>query len=305
MNNDYLLDLMVRMAHHSTAIEGNSLSQGETKSILIDHIIPKRMDEREYYEVVNYRKLLPYLLTHKDENIEIQNIKDINKIIMENVGDRGGQFKVIQNGIVGADFIPTPPYQVPEELKKWTDDLSWRLKYSTKDEEKVLTIMEQHLRFEKIHPFSDGNGRTGRALMIWSCLHENITPIVITKEKRNEYINALNRNDIKELTTLAAEIQMQEQERMMIFDDEYRIDKKLLKTLSDELKEAHSTFYQDEVLEDEYSQDRAFLNSVKTKREQEQIKFRVRDYKEHCKDISKDRSAARTRYDDFDEGRHL
>ena len=99
-----------------------------------------------------------------------------------------------------------------------------------------------------------------------------------------------------------------EKKRLAEYDEEYQIDEKLLKTLSDELEEAHSTFYQDEVLEDEYGQNRAFLDSVKTKRDQEQIKFRVRDYKEHCQDISKDRCAARTnrtRYDDYDEGRHL
>ena len=107
---------------------------------------------------------------------------------------------------------------------------------------------------------------------------------------------------------MAAEGKKKEKKRLAEYDEEYQIDVKLLKTLSDELEEAHSTFYQDEVLEDEYGQNRASLSSVKTKRDQEQIKFRVRDYKEHCQDISKDRCAARTsrtRYDDYDEGRHL
>lgn len=77
--------------------------------------------------------------------------------------------------------------------------------------------MSQHLRFERIHPFADGNGRTGRALMIWSCLHEGLIPIVIEKEQRGRYINALNRNDTKELTALALSIQEKESERMKIF----------------------------------------------------------------------------------------
>ena len=50
---------MVRMAHHSTAIEGNTLTQGETKSILIDGYVPRSMDMRELYEVLNYKKYWP------------------------------------------------------------------------------------------------------------------------------------------------------------------------------------------------------------------------------------------------------
>lgn len=215
-----MLDLMVRMAHHSTAIEGNSLTQGETKSVLIDQFIPRPMDLRELNEVLNYRKLLPYLEEHQDEAISIEGIKEINRIIMENIDARGGQFKVIANAIIGADFIPTPPYLVQEELKKWVDDLSWRMENGAKnDMDKVEIIMSQHLRFERIHPFADGNGRTGRALVIWSCLHEDLVPIVIEKEQRGRYINALNRNDTKELTALALAIQEKEKKRMKLFGD--------------------------------------------------------------------------------------
>lgn len=220
MNNEYLLDLMVRMAHHSTAIEGNSLTQGETKSVLVDQYIPRPMDLRELNEVLNYKDLLPYLLEHQEEEITLAGIQDVNQIIMKNIDDRGGHFKVVANAIIGADFTPTPPYMVPEELKKWTDDLSYRIAYCKTEEEKVQAIMELHLRFERIHPFADGNGRTGRALMIWSCLHNHLTPIVIEKEQRNRYINALNRNDTHELTALAQEIQAKEKERMKLFGND-------------------------------------------------------------------------------------
>ena len=217
MTDEYLQDLMVRMAHHSTAIEGNSLTQGETKSVLIDEYIPRPMDLRELNEVLNYKALLPYLLEHQGEEITLSGIKDINEIIMNNIDSRGGQFKVIANAIIGADFTPTPPYMVPEELKKWVDDLSWRLENSADEDGKIFSIMDQHLRFERIHPFADGNGRTGRALIIWSCLHEGLTPIIIEKEQRKVYINALNRSDAKGLFSLAKEIQEKEKERMVLF----------------------------------------------------------------------------------------
>ncbi len=217
MTDEYLQDLMVRMAHHSTAIEGNSLTQGETKSVLIDEYIPRPMDLRELNEVLNYKALLPYLLEHREEEITLSGIKDINEIIMNNIDSRGGQFKVIANAIIGADFTPTPPYMVPEELKKWVDDLSWRLENSTDEDGKIFAIMDQHLRFERIHPFADGNGRTGRALIIWSCLREGLTPIIIEKEQRKVYINALNRSDSKGLFSLAKKIQEKEKERIALF----------------------------------------------------------------------------------------
>ena len=56
MTSEYIDDLLVRVAHHSTAIEGNTLTLGDTISILIHNYIPKGMTEREYYEVKNYKK---------------------------------------------------------------------------------------------------------------------------------------------------------------------------------------------------------------------------------------------------------
>lgn len=225
-NKEYLEDLLVRMAHHSTAIEGNSLTQGETKSIILENYIPRPIDIREVNEVLNYKNLLPYLLEHQKENITISGIQDINRIIMKNIDDRGGKFKIVQNIIAGADFDTTMPFMVPEELKKWTDDLSWRLNHAEKNQDKIEIIMEQHLRFERIHPFPDGNGRTGRALIIWSCFQHELTPIVIEKEQRSEYMAALNQKDIKRLTLLAQQIQKKEIERKAVFDGIKKDDEK-------------------------------------------------------------------------------
>ncbi|EEO7742408.1 Fic family protein, partial [Campylobacter upsaliensis] len=58
-NKNYMLDLCVRMAHHSTAIEGNTLSQDETASIILDGYISRPIKERELYEVRNYKNILP------------------------------------------------------------------------------------------------------------------------------------------------------------------------------------------------------------------------------------------------------
>lgn len=288
MNDDYLQDLMIRFAYNSTALNGNSATEEETRSILLNEYISKPIALRELYEILNYKDLIKFLEEHQEEEIKVQNIIEINRIITENLNSN--QNLTSENR---------------SRLEKWAADLTWRLKFCTSDEERFKVLIEQHAEFKKLNVFDSENDSTGRALLLWSCMHDHIPPVIFEKEQGERYELAMESQDIEELCLLAAEEKGKEKKRLAEYDEEYQIDVKLLKTLSDELEEAHGTFYQDEVLEDEYSQDRAFLNSVKTKRDQEQIKFRVRDYKEHCKDVSKDRSATRTRYDDFDEGRHL
>ena len=185
---EYMEDILVRMAHHSTAIEGNTLTQAETISILIHNFIPRDMSEREYYEVKNYRKAFNTLL-EADRKITTELIKKYNKDIMENLHDLNRKFKTTQNLILGAEFEPTKPYLVPFEIEDWCNNLSYRLDNAKTNEEKVEIIMDQHIKFEKIHPFNDGNGRTGRLLIIHSCLKEDLEPIIIPKEEKGKYIN--------------------------------------------------------------------------------------------------------------------
>lgn len=290
MNDDYLQDLMIRFAYNSTALNGNAATEEETRSILLSEYISKPIALRELYEILNYKDLMKFLEAHQEEEIKTQTIIEINRIITENIYSN-------QN-LTNNDKA---------KLEKWAADLTWRLKFCTSDEERFKVLIEQHAEFKKLNVFDSENDSTGRALLLLSCMHDKI-PLIFEKSQEKRYELAMENQDIEELCILAAEEKEKEKKRLAEYDEEYQIDVKLLKTLSDELEEAHSTFYQDEVLEAEYGQNRASLNSVKTKRDQEQIKFRVRDYKEHCQDISKDRCAARTsrtRYDDYDEGRHL
>lgn len=218
---EYMEDILVRMAHHSTAIEGNTLTQAETISILIHNFIPRDMSEREYYEVKNYRKAFNTLL-EADRKITTELIKKYNKYIMENLHDLNGKFKTTQNLILGAEFEPTKPYLVPFEIEDWCNNLSYRLENAKTNEEKVEIIMDQHIKFEKIHPFNDGNGRTGRLLIIHSCLKEGLEPIIIPKEEKGKYINLLACENLKELTKWALLLQEKERDRIEKFSNKER-----------------------------------------------------------------------------------
>lgn len=215
----YVDDMLVRTAHHSTAIEGNTLTQYEAKCILLDGIIPRAMHEREFYEVKNYKKYMGFLTDNYPKEITVQIIRDTHGYLLQDIREDTGVFKTVHNIIVGTDFMPTEPCLVQLELKNWCDTLEYRLNLSNTMEEKIEVIMEQHLRFERIHPFSDGNGRTGRALIVHSCLQQGIAPIIIHKSDRQLYINLLSKLDIKGLTELGIRLSNEEQTRMKIINN--------------------------------------------------------------------------------------
>lgn len=134
-NKEYMLDLCIRMAHHSTAIEGNTLTQDETASIILDNFITSPVKEREFYEVRNYKILLPYFIEKLQEKVKIdaELIKFFHSLIMKDLHEQAGKFKILQNAIIGADFETAKPYLVPVLLKELCDNLYFRLVIIPKD----------------------------------------------------------------------------------------------------------------------------------------------------------------------------
>ena len=151
LSTAYLDDLMVRMAHHSTAIEGNTLTQGETKSVLIDGYVPRAIDLRELNEVLNYKaftkQMVQFLLDGREVNSDF--IKEIHAILChEAIESVPGKFKTQPNMVIGADFTPSPPYRVPMDIEQWRQDLEYQLSNAADDKAKVEAICRQHFRFE-------------------------------------------------------------------------------------------------------------------------------------------------------------
>ena len=218
-SNDYLDDLLVRTAHHSTAIEGNTLTQGEVKSILIDGYIPRAMNLRELNEVINYKNFMQFIRDNLDNlpPLSLELIKKIHFLLCQNAIDGvAGTFKTIPNMIIGASFTPTQPYMVITELQEWILKLEAQLESQAK-EGIIEAICRQHIAFERIHPFSDGNGRVGRALMVYICLQKGIAPIVVTKEDKAEYISYLNTEDVNGLTRFSLKLNADEEARINLF----------------------------------------------------------------------------------------
>lgn len=216
----YTQDYLVRMAHHTTALEGNTLTQQQTASILLEGFIFGGVSEREYYEVKNYKKVLPYILENIRDNQPLTPsvIKEIHRLTMDNLIENAGSFKTIPNLVVGANFETTKPYLVPTRIQEFCQNLKNRIQQSKTQDEKLKSILRSHFDFERIHPFSDGNGRVGRLLIFYSCLQENIVPPIIEKGDKPKYISCLREENLERFFELAKQIQKKEKERIKIFE---------------------------------------------------------------------------------------
>lgn len=220
ISNEYIDDLLVRMAHNSTALEGNTISQADTISILLYNHVPQPMSTREFYEVANYKSALRYLLANEDPNVIcLKTIRDYHRLLMENILRDNGEFKSSENKILGASFATARVFEVPSLLQAWCDKLENKLITAKDSDEKIGIIMAAHIAFERIHPFSDGNGRTGRILMVDTCIRHNIAPIIIPKEEKAKYISLLNSEDCRGFTLFGMELAASELVRIELFNN--------------------------------------------------------------------------------------
>ena len=128
-----------------------------------------------------------------------------------------GQFKQHPNLSIRVDFTLTLSYLVPSALMAWINNLDASMDATVSDADTVLAICRQHIAFEHIHPFSDGNERVGRTLIVYSCHLAGLTLIVIPVYQRKECINYLNTEDLEGFAAFAEILQSEERKRIEAF----------------------------------------------------------------------------------------
>ena len=218
---EYIDDLLVRIAYHSSAIEGNTISLADTVTILLHETIPGKVSKREFYEIENHKQALEYVIDQleNNESLSLNIVRGIHTQLMDHLNFDRGMWKTHDNAIVGADFNTASAHDVPYLMKQWIDNLNYRLYQSKTDEEKIKHILEMHIDFERIHPFSDGNGRTGRLLIIYSLLEHDISPIIIPVDLKPDYIRFLANKDSEGLYNLLYPIALEESKRRKAFEN--------------------------------------------------------------------------------------
>ena len=220
---NYLDDMLVRLAHHSAGIEGNTISLPATVSIILNGTLPisSGATVREFYEIENHKQAFSNMLDHLESNdtLSVSIIKEVHADLTDRLQYDKGQFKKNENLIIGAEFQTASPSETPFLVQQLVDNLEYRLENAATDEEKLERILDAHIQFERIHPFSDGNGRTGRVIMNYSLLQEGFPPLIIEKETKATYIELLAKQDLDGFMSFAKEILAKEQKRMKAFQN--------------------------------------------------------------------------------------
>ena len=186
----------VNFAYNSNKIEGSRLTSDETEEIFeTNSFIPKSDDLiklDDLIEMKNHFKLFDYCLEVIDKELSKEIMINMNKILKRNTSDEEnprynvGGFKIVPNKIGLIDVVDTSS---PEEVERDIDELlSW---YDSLEKVSLEDIVEFHYRFEKIHPFGDGNGRVGRMIMFKECLKNNIMPFIVLDNDKPYYMRGL------------------------------------------------------------------------------------------------------------------
>lgn len=184
--------IQIDLTYNSNHIEGSRLTKDQTRLIFETNTIgitTENTSVDDIMETVNHFRCIDYIIDHAAEKITESHIKQLHLILKTNTSDSRklwfavGDYKRLANEIGGE--ATTMPEDVHKAVKAL---LSYY--YAVKHVE-FDNILDFHVRFERIHPFQDGNGRIGRLLMFWQCLQSDIVPFIITEDLRLFYYRGL------------------------------------------------------------------------------------------------------------------
>lgn len=179
--------------YNSNGIEGNTLTLRETQ-VVLEGITVGGKSLKEHLEAINHEQAILFLddLIKDKEPITEWNIKNIHQFVLKGIdNDNAGKYRDENVKIKGATHIPPDYLIVPELMEKLIINYEDWKKYHP-----IIRAALLHGELVKIHPFVDGNGRTSRLVMNLSLMNSGYLPVIIKKEKRLEYYNALDKAHI-------------------------------------------------------------------------------------------------------------
>lgn len=193
----------IAFAYNSGKIENEQITYLDTREIFErDGVTSYTGDLRTLFEIRNAKEANEYFLTSFDQRFPLDEafIKELQRLLTQNtydtrryqLGERPGDYKR-HDYVTGKEEIGAAPEDVEEEMSELLSEMQDIL------DEKALTAAAYfHAKFENIHPFADGNGRTGRLAMNYLLVLHNHPPIVIHEEDRKAYYEALEAWDTEQ-----------------------------------------------------------------------------------------------------------
>ena len=184
----------VDLAYNSNHIEGSKLTEDQTRYIFETNTIgiddtSETLNIDDIIETTNHFDAFRYLITVAEDDLSENIIKEFHKILKRGTSDsrkewfKVGDYKLRANEVGGRETAP--PELVAPQMK------SLLASYNAKKDKTFTDLLDFHYRFERIHPFQDGNGRVGRLILFKECLRLGIVPFIIDEEMKMFYYRGL------------------------------------------------------------------------------------------------------------------
>ncbi len=199
-NNEF----SISASHNSNAIEGNTFTFDETKLLIEKGIVTGAHSLRESEDIVGYKQAFDFLYESVKEKKPITEefIKQVHGFVLRG-DEESGKYRTIQNYVGNMTrivYTPCPPSQVPEKMKAYVAEVQTDCKHNAELAEQgqfnwvelFHNLAKHHIEFENMHPFVDGNGRTGRLLLIYEMISLGLLPVDVRYEEHDRYYAAIS-----------------------------------------------------------------------------------------------------------------
>ncbi|WP_334300842.1 Fic family protein [Diplocloster agilis] len=185
-------EFVVEYTYNSNAIEGNTLTLRETDLVLRGLTIDRK-PLKDHMEAVGHKEAFDFVLDLVKEQVPLSEsiIKQIHYLVLADKKDDRGVYRRIPVKIMGAKHEPLQPYLIQPKMEQLLES------YSNSTEHIIRRLARFHIEFEGIHPFIDGNGRTGRLLVNLELMKAGYPPIDIKFTDRISYYNAFDEYHVK------------------------------------------------------------------------------------------------------------
>ena len=194
---------------HSNRIEGNALSYAETVKVVRDgEVIPDK-SQKDQLEAKNLANALDYAFATADDSqraITQSTLRQIHALILVGIEEDAGAYRQTRNRISGSPHETPDPFVVSQAMTALSDTIQHAAETASEaTKSPIPACAAVHALLLQIHPFSDGNGRSSRVLLNAMLMRRGYLPCVITEDRRQAYIEALNtawEGDLTALITL-------------------------------------------------------------------------------------------------------
>lgn len=180
-------DFTIEYTYNTNAIEGNTITLDETRQVIIDGLTIGGKSVKEHLEIIGHKEAFDFIVElgkDKKQMLTEKIIKEIHSLVLMNDRENKGKYRNILVRV--GSHTPPQPYMIEPLMEELI------INYNRSDEETIEKIARFHLDFEMIHPFIDGNGRTGRLILNLELIKEGYMPIDIKFKDRADYYKAFD-----------------------------------------------------------------------------------------------------------------